>query len=61
MEQIYSPKEAAEKLNVTVQTLWAWAKRNKIEYIKVGSRYRFQKSTIDRILTPHNVENESFI
>lgn len=53
MEEIYTPKEAAEKLEVTVQTLWSWAKKHKIEYIKVGSRYRFQKSTIDRMLTPH--------
>lgn len=58
MEQIYSPKEAAERLEITVQTLWSWAKKHKIEYIKVGSRYRFQKSTIDRILTPHNVQDE---
>lgn len=58
MDQIYSPKEAAQKLDITVQTLRAWAKKHKIEYIKVGSRYRFQKSTIDRILTPHNVESE---
>ena len=57
-EKLYTPKETAQILQVTVQTLWEWAKKNKIEYVKIGSRYRFQKSTIDRMLTPHGT-NES--
>lgn len=56
MEELLKPQEAAQRLGITVQTLWEWAKKHKIEYVKIGSRYKFQKSTIDRMLTPHGVE-----
>jgi excisionase family DNA binding protein len=55
-EKLYNTRETAELLNITVQTLWEWAKRNKIEYVKIGSRYRFQKSTIEKMLTPHAIK-----
>lgn len=58
MEKLFNPQETASMLQISVQTLRDWAKKHKIEYVKIGGRYKFQKSTIDRILTPHNVKIE---
>lgn len=53
-EPLIDTPEAAELLHITSQTLRNWAKTNTIEYVKIGSRYKFRKSTIERLLTPHN-------
>jgi len=50
--EIYNPKEAAELLNISVQTLMTMAHKGRIAYIKIGSRYRFDQTTIEGMLTP---------
>lgn len=59
MEEFINPKDAAKQLGISLQTLWFWCKKDKIEHIKIGSRYRFTQSIINRILSPHNVKSKS--
>jgi excisionase family DNA binding protein len=46
-------REAAKYLNISVQSLQLWAKKNQIEFVRIGGRYFFSKETLDEILTPH--------
>ena len=61
MEELLNAKDTAKALNITVPTLLAWVKERKIATVRIGRHYKFAKSTITRILTPHNVKDESFI
>lgn len=56
MESMYNSRQTAQKLGISMGTLLNWVKTKKISYVLVGSRYRFTQSIINRILTPHNVE-----
>ncbi len=50
-EEYLPPKKAAELLGVHPLTLYRWAKRGKIKYIKTpGGRFRYPLSEIMRIL-----------
>lgn len=49
----YTPKEAADLLNVSDQTIMLWIHSGKIEFIQLGSRYFIAQSTIESLLTPH--------
>ena len=43
-----SVKEAAEYLNISRYTIYAWVSQKRIPYIKVGRRTLFRKETLDR-------------
>jgi putative resolvase len=49
--RLHKPNEAAELLNVSRQTIWAWIKRGKIKAVKLPSgQYRIPDSEIVKIL-----------
>ena len=49
-EMRLSREEAAERLGISVVTLWSWCKTGKIRPIMVGKRQFFLKDEIEAIL-----------
>ena len=43
-------QEAAERLRISVPTLYGWAFKRKIEFVKIGGRLRFHEREIQRII-----------
>lgn len=50
METLYTIKEVASILKVSVPTIRAWIQYKKIKFIKVGNGVRIQQSELDRLL-----------
>lgn len=50
METIYTVKEVASILKVSVPTIRAWLQYKKLKFIKVGNAVRIQQSEVDRLL-----------
>ena len=50
MEKLYSKKEVAALLNVTIQTINNWMKKGIIKATYLGSTVRFKESEIKRLL-----------
>ncbi|WP_141670208.1 helix-turn-helix domain-containing protein, partial [Actinobaculum suis] len=51
----YSPKEVADLLGVTAQTIRRWSKGGLINYTLLPSgQFRIPSSEVDRILAPAN-------
>lgn len=49
--RLHKPKEAAELLNVSRQTIWVWIRKGKIKALKLPSgQYRIPDSEIVKIL-----------
>ena len=46
MEQHYSPKTAAEKLDVPVKTLLYWLQQGQLQGVKVGKKWRIPESAL---------------
>ncbi len=46
-----SPKQVAEKFNVSPSTLWLWAKAGYLVPRKVGKRNRYAVEDIEKMLT----------
>ena len=46
MEPLLTPQEVADLLRLRLATLYAWVRRDKIPYLKVGSLLRFRRSDI---------------
>jgi excisionase family DNA binding protein len=53
METI-TPLEAADYLKVSTQTIRNWLKNGTLPYIRLGGRYRIEKSVVEQLLIPHN-------
>ena len=49
-EKYFSPKVAAEQLDVDLSTLWRWAKQGYLVPLELGGKRRYRKSDIDKIL-----------
>ena len=47
-------EEAAEMLNVTVQTLWRWAKSGYLTPVKIGTKVLYRYSDIEKMLTKNS-------
>lgn len=45
-------EEAAKILNVTVQTLWRWAKEGILNPVKIGTKVLYRATDIEKMLTP---------
>lgn len=52
MQQLISPKETAQILGVSVETLSQWRhhKRYNLPYVKSGSRVRYRKEDIEAFI-----------
>jgi DNA-binding transcriptional MerR regulator len=49
-EQYLTPKITAERLDVTLGTLWRWSKENYLNHVAIGGKRRYKLSDIERIL-----------
>ncbi len=49
-ERFYTKAEVSELCNVCDATLWHWNRRGYLKVIKVGSKVRYRKSDVDRVL-----------
>ena len=51
-EQLLTPKQAGELLDVDVSTLWHWRKKLKIKAYGLGNRIYYKRSELMEALTP---------
>jgi len=49
-------QEAGQMLGVSVSTLYGWAWRRKITFVKVGRALRFDKTDLDKFVQAHKFE-----
>ncbi len=49
-EKFYSKSEVLELCGVCDTTLWHWNKRGYLKSVKVGSKVRYRKSDVDKVL-----------
>ncbi len=50
-KEIYTAKETAEYLNVTLPTIHAWAKQGRITKLKIGgTRIGFKRAEVEKLL-----------
>ena len=56
MEQLYTPAQVSEMLDISVKTLekWRWERRN-LPYIKLGTAVRYKASDLEVWLDDHTV------
>lgn len=50
MEPLITINELAEYLKVNRATIYYWIRNQQINYVKVGTRYRFRRSEVERFL-----------
>ncbi|MFR9634027.1 MAG: helix-turn-helix domain-containing protein [Rikenellaceae bacterium] len=53
-EKFYSKSEVLELCGVCDTTLWHWNKRGYLKCVKVGSKVRYRKSDVEKILGVEN-------
>lgn len=56
MEQLYTPVQVSEMLDISVKTLekWRWERRN-LPYVKLGTAVRYRESDLERWIDDHTV------
>jgi excisionase family DNA binding protein len=60
MERLLTPAEASQLLNVKTGTLYAWAHRGQIPYVRMGIRYiRFSESALQRWVEERTIQLQS--
>ena len=47
-------KQAAEKMNLKVSTLYAWVHKKKIAYVKIGGKLAFKEKQLDDFINSNN-------
>ena len=50
-EQLYTINETCDILKVTRKTIYTWINENKLQAVRVGSRYRISESAIEDFVT----------
>ena len=58
MGQILTTQELAEYLKLTQVTIYKYVCEGKIPGFKVGSRWRFDKDKIDKVLLRREIKNQ---
>lgn len=53
--KVYSPSEVAEKLGVTRNTVYAWAKEGKLRSFRTGGKVLIPSTAINELLGGNNV------
>ena len=56
MDCIFTTKEAAALLKITVRTLVIYARSQKIGFLYYGRQYHFTQAHIDKFLAGHSFE-----
>jgi excisionase family DNA binding protein len=54
-EVYLSPKKVAEMLDIHVTTLYRWEKQNYLIPIRIGTKVRYRKSDIDKLLDQEQI------
>lgn len=57
MEQLYTPVQVSEMLDISVKTLekWRWERRN-LPYVKLGTAVRYRESDLTAWLGANTVD-----
>lgn len=57
MEQLYTPVQVSEMLDISVKTLekWRWERRN-LPYVKLGTAVRYKESDLTAWLGANTVD-----
>lgn len=50
--RLLTPKEASEKLKVSLVTLWNWDNRGILKPVRIGNKKRYRSSDIENALKP---------
>jgi excisionase family DNA binding protein len=48
MVKFYTPKEFAETVNISLRTLSNLIQKRKIDFVKIGGRYRIPETVLDQ-------------
>jgi excisionase family DNA binding protein len=56
---LISAQEAAEYLNIKVDTLLRWATARRIEFVKLGRLRKFSLPYLERFIQEHTVPREN--
>ncbi|MFW6268849.1 MAG: helix-turn-helix transcriptional regulator, partial [Bacillota bacterium] len=58
-DKMITARDLAEKLDLSVETIWRYTRNNKIPYYKVGTRqYRYKLSEVIQVLNKSKVKEE---
>lgn len=55
MERTLSPREVAEIVGVSYETILAWARDKEIAHVKIGRRVRFTEKNVTDFITANTV------
>jgi len=47
MKQLMTPKQVAERFNVTVKTIYKWAESKTLPSVKLGYLLRFEQDAVE--------------
>lgn len=50
MEEYYTPQEIAEHLKLNINTVYQYIRKEELEAVKIGNRYRISKSSLQEFL-----------
>ena len=59
MEKLLTARQVADLLEVKVSTVYDWASRNTIPYVKLGRLVRFKKTDVFRWVESHTLAPKS--
>lgn len=54
----YTPQQVADKLQLTVRTIWAYIRSGKLPASKLGREYRISEEQLDRFMKSLEVGGE---
>lgn len=52
-DRLLRPQEAADYLGVSLGTLYNWSSQRKVPVVKIGSRIRFRRESLERFAAKH--------
>lgn len=58
MNNLLTPKQVADRLNIKVSTVYSWVHYKKIEYIKLGGKLLFDESKIIELIKANTVKQD---
>jgi len=56
LEALYTTRQASQRLNVAPDTLHRWVKLGLVKAVRLGTRYRFEPSELERITVSAEME-----
>ena len=56
MEELYTPKEVAKLLKVSLKTVYNWIEEGRLKAVKIGHFWRVSETELNRLLKGHEQE-----